>query len=230
MPIVRVGLLDSGVGAEVLPHVVRARRFVPGDKGGVADAPLAADRVGHGTVVTRTLLGHVGGAAVEFVVAQAFSESMQVPPGIVAAGLTWLAAQDVALVCLSFGLRVDHRGLARGTGAALRCGITVVAAAPARGEPVYPAAYPGVIAVCGDARCGPDDISELGGTPADYGACPRPSGGLLGRAVGGASCAAAHVAGLLVAFLSGRDTDGGASAREYLSRAARYRGRERCHR
>ena len=227
MPIVRVGLLDSGVGAELLPHVIHARRFIAGDQGRVADAPLAADRVGHGTVVARTLLGHVGHASVEFVVAQAFGESMQVAAEVVAAGLAWLVTQDVALVCLSFGVRVDEPGLAAGTDTALSRGIVLVAAAPARGGPVYPAAYPGVIAVCGDARCGPDDVSELGGEPADYGACPRPAGGRLGRALGGASCAAAHVAGLLAGFFSGRAPGDASSAREYLCRAARYRGRER---
>jgi hypothetical protein len=226
MPIVRVGILDSGVGAAVLPYVVRARRFEAEGDGRVVAASLTADRVGHGTVVARTLLAHTESQSVQIVVAQTFSESMRAAPEVVAAGLAWLAAEDVGLVCLSVGLRSGHRGLQLAAEAALGSGATVVAAAPARGGPVYPAAYPGVIAVCGDARCGPHEVSELGGAPADYGACPRPHGDAFGRSVGGASCAAAHVAGLLAGFLCRSRAGESGGAREYLSHTARYRGRE----
>ena len=47
-------------------------------------------------------------------------------------------------------------------------GAVLVAAHPARGAPCFPAAYPGVIAATGDARCGWQELSQLG--PALFGA------------------------------------------------------------
>jgi hypothetical protein len=97
--------------------------------------------------------------------------------------------------------------------------LILIASTPARGAPVYPAAYPGVLRVTGDARCGPAEVSALGGVPADYGACVRDVDGTPG----GASLAAAHVTGLLAAGLAAAATD----AAVVLGRAVRFRARER---
>ena len=101
---------------------------------------------------------------------------------------------------------------------ALAAGLILIASTPARGAPVYPAAYPGVLRVTGDARCGPGELSALG-VPADYGACVRDVDG----SPGGASLAAAHVTGLLAAGLEVAGSDAAA----VLGRAVRFRGRER---
>jgi hypothetical protein len=103
--------------------------------------------------------------------------------------------------------------------------VLLVAASPARGPAVFPAAYPGVLRVCGDARCGPGDVSGLGGEPADFGACPR----AVGVAVAGASAAAAHVSGIVAAWLASRGVAAatGEETRAHLAEVARFRGRER---
>jgi hypothetical protein len=82
-------------------------------------------------------------------------------------------------------------------------GLVLIAATPARGAPVCPAAYPGVLRVTGD----------------DYGACPH---GLADTPVG-ASLAAAHVTGLLAKGLGTVDTN----VILTLGRAVCFRGRER---
>ena len=99
--------------------------------------------------------------------------------------------------------------------------MVLVAAAPARGGPVYPAGYPGVLRVCGDARCGPGEWSHLATAQADFGACPD---GPDGRP-GGASLAAARFSALLAgALVTEQDADMAVSA---LIRRAAYHGPER---
>ncbi|MFR0692982.1 hypothetical protein ACLUTX_26560 [Enterobacterales bacterium AE_CKDN230030158-1A_HGKHYDSX7] len=72
----------------------------------------------------------------------------------------------------------------------------VCASSPARGEPVFPASYPGVIRVTGDARCAEGEWSWLDSPQADFGAAVT-VGGRSGASLG---CAAfsGHLAALLV--------------------------------
>lgn len=210
---VRVGLLDSGLGPE---HRPLAAVFVPGD--GRALKAARPDRTGHGTDMARIVLGFVPQA--ELLLAQVFETHLTSTPDRVAAGLDWCVEReaDVALMCL--GLRRDTEMLRTACERALAAGLDLVAAAPPRGRAVFPASYPGVISVCGDARCGNGEISALGGTPADFGACHvfTPSGRR------GASCAAAAVCGLVAAW---RARGGTGDAAEYLRSIARFAGRER---
>ncbi len=205
---IRVGLLDSGVGAALGGRIVAAARFTGRE--------LGPDPVGHGTALARIILHHAPEAAL--LDARAFGPDLRASPAEVTVALGWLIAINVRLVNLSIGLRDDREVLREAVAAALAQGIILVAATPARGGAVFPAAYPGVLRVTGDARCGPGEVSRLGGTPADYGACPH----ALDGAPGGASFATAHVTGLLARALAAGET----APRAVLDRLARYHSRE----
>ena len=206
---ITVGLLDSGVAAALSDRIAGCRCFV--------DAPPAAGPRGHGSAIARIILHHAPGA--RLLVADVFGARDRTTPDAVAAGLDWLRAEKARIVNLSFGLREDRAMLRAAIEAALAAAMVLLAATPARGARVYPAGYPGVIRVTGDARCAASEISALGGRPADFGACPR---GLEGEA-GGASFAVGHVTGLLAARLA----DGRVDPMSELARLARFHGRER---
>lgn len=140
-----------------------------------------------------------------------------------AATLAWAldAAAGAALVHCSLGLARPDPEVGRAIDALLGAGRVVVAAAPARGGPVWPAAQPGVVSVQGDARCGPGQWSLLDLPGAIFGACPRSAGE---PALAGASVAAAHLTGLLARRLAGSSP---AAALEALRAGACFVGRER---
>ena len=209
---IRVGLVDTGIAPALARSVLAAKAFTR--------APLAEDGHGHGTAVARIVLHHAPQA--RLLSAQAFGPGARTEATAVADALRWLIAERARLVNLSLGLPHDRDILRAAVVEALACGLILIASTPARGAAVYPAAYPGVLRVTGDARCAPGEISALGGAPADYGACPRQ----LDGTPGGASLAAAHVTGLLARGLERADADAGA----VLGRAVRFHGRERRHR
>ncbi|HSA79613.1 MAG TPA: S8 family serine peptidase [Geminicoccaceae bacterium] len=206
---IRVGLVDNGIAPALAGSVAAARAF--------AGAALIEDARGHGTTVAGIVLNYAPGA--RLLNAQAFGSGARTNAAAVADALRWLIAERARLVNLSLGLPHDREVLRAAVADALAAGLILVAATPARGPPVYPAAYQGVLRVTGDARCAPGELSALGGVPADYGACPRD----LDQTPGGASLAAAHVTGLLARGLKTAGTDPVA----LLSRAVRYHGRER---
>jgi subtilisin family serine protease len=206
---IRVGLIDTRIAPSLAGSIAAAKDFVA--------VPRAGDAFSHGTTVAKIILHHAPGA--RLLCAQAFGPGNRAEPAAVAAALRWLIAEHARLVNLSLGLPHDRDVLRAAVAEALAAGLILIASTPARGAPVYPAAYPGVLRVTGDARCAPDEISALGGEPADYGACPRD---LEGTAVG-ASLAAAHLTGLLARGLDA----GEQNAAAILGRAARFHGRER---
>lgn len=216
---VRVGLIDSGVSGAAAQAVVAARRFVLSAED-VQEQPPLDDTFGHGSTLAGLIL-HAA-PAVQLVSAQVFAQGVTTPAAV-AAGLRWTLAQGVQLVNLSLGLRHDRTVLRAACAEAQAQGVLLIAAAPARGGPVYPAAYPGVLRASGDARCQPGEFSWLATAQVDIGACPRglddsPTGG-------GASCAAARVTGLLAAYLAA----GGCWSElpDWLEQHARYHGPER---
>ena len=124
---------------------------------------------------------------------------------------------------MSFGLREDRPSLRMACERALEQGVILVAAAPARGEPVFPAAYAGVIRATGDARCAPGELSFLNTSQADFGGHVR--AGATG--VAGASVGCAQVAARAAAFLSAHPGGSAAQLRTWLAEQASYRGPER---
>ncbi|MEZ5932104.1 MAG: S8 family serine peptidase [Alphaproteobacteria bacterium] len=207
---IRVGLLDSGVGldAEAAGRVAATRSFT-------GETPLP-DRRSHGTRLAMIILHHAPEA--ELVDAQVFGARMTASPEQVAAALDWLTVQSVDIVNLSFGLRQDRPVLRAAVERTLGAGVRVIAALPARGGPVYPGAYPGVVGVTGDARCVLGEISDLGGRPATFGASPA----TLEGKPGGASFATAHITGMLAKAMA--ETP---DALAQLAARAAYHGPER---
>jgi len=213
----RIGLLDGALPAGT-PGCVAARSFLAAPSSG------EPGRASHAAEVLALIRAAAPG--IEVCSAEVLAAGRPTPARAVAAGLDWLLGLEVALVNLSLGLRRDRAALAEACTRAGSAGCLLVAAAPAHGPPVYPAAYPGVIAVTGDARCAPGELSLAPSAQADFGACPRPARA-AGAAplAGGASLATARVSGVLAAWLAaGGDP---ARAREHLAARARHRTAQR---
>lgn len=209
----RVAVIDSGIavpGAAVL-----ARRAFVLDE----ERDAVPDRVGHGTAVAQALL--TAAPSAELLDAQIFLDSPVTTPAAVAAGLRWSVGQGARLAVMSFGLPAERAVLRDAVTEAIAAGVLLIAATPARGGPVWPAAFPGVIPGTGDARCAPGEVSVL---PYGFGACPRRLDDPSDRpSAGGASLAVGHLAGILAASgLTDRD-----AAIAHLHRIARWHGRER---
>ncbi len=134
--------------------------------------------VGHGSSVARTILAAAPSASI--VNAQVFHDAIAAPPAAIAAALGWVVERGARVVNLSFGVRQDREVLRLACAAARAAGAILLAAAPARGSRVFPASYPGVIRVSGDARCAPDEVSRLASAQADFGACPATIDGACG--------------------------------------------------
>jgi hypothetical protein len=207
----RIGLVDSGA-APGLP-LAAARFAADGTRGAVGD-----DLTGHGTRIARLITG--GRPELELVLAQVFDGGAPTSAAAVAAGIDWCRDEGATLVHLSLGLRADRAVLADAVRRAVAAGCLVVAATPARGAPVYPAAYPDVIRATGDARCAAEEISQLG--PTTFGGCVRPEAAAAG---GGASVGAAAVSRALARWL--RPGSGFGEAVAALAARARYDGPER---
>jgi hypothetical protein len=218
---VLVGLLDSGVAESVAPSIVVASGFRLDRRGVVVGEEPQPDRIGHGSSIARTILAAAPSA--RLAVAQVFHGSLSAPPAAVAEGLRWLVAQRARLVNMSFGLAADRAVLRSVCESASRAGVVLLAAAPARGGAVFPASYPWVLAVSGDARCAPGEVSTLGEGTARFGAHPR----MVDGTAAGASAAVAWVSGLVAAFLASVPQADAEAVARHLTEVARYRGRER---
>jgi hypothetical protein len=221
-----LGIVDSG-GASAAPD---ARRFRLTGAGAVVREPAGPDRLGHGTRVEAVVRRALPDAVIRH--AQVFDDRPVTTAAQVAAAVDWLSGSGARVLCLSLGLAADRSVLRDACAAAQAAGAILVAAAPARGAPCYPAALPGVIAATGDARCGFDQISALGAdAPAAFGAwcgSPEQGGDLSGdRRSGGASLGCARIAAHVLALL---DADPGAGAPQIvaaLTARAAHRGPER---
>ena len=221
-----VGLLDTGVAAELDARVVASRRFRLDPAREVEGLAGGGDALGHGTALARVIVA--GAPQARLLDARIFEGTMATSAAVAAAGLDWLVAEGADLVNMSFGLHEDRAVLRQACARAAAGGAILLGAAPARGAPVYPGAYADVIRVSGDARCGPDEVSVLGGGQADFGAHPRPSQGFEGEGPGGgASFAVPHLCAILAAFLGRHRQAGHAAARHHLEAIARYHGPER---
>jgi hypothetical protein len=218
---VLVGLVDSGVAADLRARVAVQRAFALGRGDAVERRAATEDAIGHGSSIARTILAAARSASI--VNAQVFHDSITAPPAVIAAALGWVVEQGARVVNSSFGLRQDREVLREACEAARAAGAILLAASPARGPAVFPAAYPGVIRVCGDARCSANEVSWLASPQADYGARPA----TIDDRVRGASAATAWLSGKIAAFLAERPDADAASVARFLGSIARYRGPER---
>jgi hypothetical protein len=175
------------------------------------DSPAAT----HAAALAAAVLAQAPGVAIDNLVV--FDGRLATDAATVAQALE--AARGAALVLCAFGLPRDDPSIRLAVAACLNGGALVVASAPARGPDPYPAALPGVLAVQGDARCGPGQWSAL--APGRFGACPQ-----AGAEVRGASAAAGHCAGHLAQLILGGASGAGAAVAA-LEAGAAFRGPER---
>jgi hypothetical protein len=235
---IRVGLVDSGAASGQRQVVEAAAAFVV-DGGRLTFAEATPDILGHGSAVL-AIVRHLAPAA-RFRVAQVFRERLTATAAQVAAAIDWLVEGGVDLINLSLGLREDRPALREACRRAVAAGVVLCAAAPARGAPVFPAAYDGVWRMTGDARCARAQIACLMTRYADFGAHVRPlpaepDANLepAPRAGGGASMGCAHMSGHLAAALARGDAPGRRDPTQLrgwlqrqLQRQAVYHGPER---
>ncbi|GGO79246.1 hypothetical protein GCM10011348_13060 [Marinobacterium nitratireducens] len=219
---VRIGIVDSGCRADQLPWADDQAAFVI-EEGQLWQGEAAADALGHGSAIADIIRAQAPDA--RLVVAQVFGERFSTTTAQVAAAIDWLVEQQVAVINLSLGLRQDRPQLRDACERALKAGVLLCAASPARGDPVYPSAYPGVFRMTGDARCDRDEVSHLETEFADFGGHVRPLDGRLGAS--GASMGCAHLSGLLARYLTEGGRPGVGNARQWLIDRAAYRGPER---
>lgn len=215
---VRIGLVDSGLSPDLAGRAYAEAAFLRKSTGEIDQLPAESDRIGHGSQVARIVAGMEPEAG--FANAQVFVDPHLVDADLVATGIDWCIGQGVRVINLSLGLTADRSSLRSACGRAVLAGITVVASCPARGATPFPAAYPGVLAVCGDARCDPDQWSLVDGLRL-VGTFPHAQAG------GGASFAAATVSGLAAAFFSSRPGAARGDFLDHLRAGAAFAGRER---
>lgn len=219
-PQLLVGLADTGVNGAVF----MARRHWLAEDGTVADGPPTSDAMGHGTALADLIRERVPGCGL--LSAQVFDRRGIATPLAVAQGIRWLAEAGARIVNMSFGLRDDRPALAAACAEALAAGVLLVASAPAMGGAIFPASYPGVLKVTGDARCGADDLALLDGIRADFGASPRLP---TGRMIAGASVATARVTAMLAAILGREPGLANGDVLQRLRASARYPGPQTEH-
>jgi hypothetical protein len=229
----RVGLIDScggeleGLEAAPLKNaswVADAAAFAAND-GRIECRETVADPTGHGSRIAELL---ISGRSVELLLGQVFTTIGPTSGAAVAAAIDWAVARRVGLIHLSLGLTGDRAVLCSAVQRAIDAGCIIVAATPARGASVYPAAYPGVIRATGDARCAPHEVSAL--RPWFFGGCPRLEIANLaanrradGRESGGASIGAAWITRAIVQ----EPALAASAAVAALTARANYRGPER---
>jgi len=215
-----VGIVDSGAGP--YQQVAGAAAFVFRENQLWLE-PARPDALGHGSRVIEIIQALA--PDVDIVSAQVFLERYTTTAAQVASAMDWLLDQGVRVINLSLGLRQDRPVLRQACERALAKGVLVCAASPARGEPVYPSAYPGVFRMTGDARCERHDISCLNTAFADFGACVRPVDGQVGPA--GASLGCAHLSAHLARYLATENNPCPESARHWLEGQSVFYGPER---
>lgn len=212
----RIGVVDSGTPPE---RIAEARRFQLAAVG-VSEQPAREDALGHGSAVVELIASGAGDVPIH--VAQVFDERGITTALQVAAGIEWLVKTGVRLINLSLGLREDRTALRAACEAAQKAGVLICASTPAQGAAVYPAAYPGVVRITGDARCQRDEWSWLDSPQADFGACVRARESPLS----GASFGCAALTGLIAGFLRDQPHATNPLVMAWLLHNAHYRGRE----
>lgn len=219
--ILRVGVVDSGFSAHQQGWVEQSAAFVLEDDS-LWQAEAMPDQLGHGSQII-DLIHHYAPQA-RLLVAQVFHGRFTTTAAQVAAAIDWLVAEKVQLISLSLGLRQDRAVLAEAVQRARDAGVILSASSPARGEPVYPSAYPGVFRMTGDARCEDrEQWSCLETRYADFGGHVRS----LNGPQAGASLGTAAMSGLLCRELVKQPGAGADQLYQALKTGACFYGAER---
>lgn len=218
---VKVAIIDSGIGPGLDAEVGARVAMCLAEDGQVqCSAGDRTDSIGHGTAVASLILARASRCSL--LSAQVFYAARPTAARVIAAAIEWCVAEGARVVNLSLGLRDDRRVLRDSCLAAISRDVLLVASHPARGATTYPAAYPGVLAVTGDIRCGDEDCSSIAQDRL-FGASPLPPDGFPG---GGASYAAARMAGLAAAFFDAYPAATAVDFRNHLQAIVSFHGRE----
>ncbi|HJV28236.1 MAG TPA: S8 family serine peptidase [Aromatoleum sp.] len=220
---VMVGIVDGGFESVPATALHDVARFVADGEGSMRRESPSGRTLPHGEAVAALVLAAEPGA--RLIDARIASPGHPPTPRIVAAAIDWCVSEGARVINLSLGLLEDRAVLRDACEHAISRGVVLVAAAPARGSPVFPAAYPGVQSVSGDARCASGQWSLLKGETAGgalYGCCPAGPD----EARGGASMASARFTGIVARLLAQFPCAGGNGLAEYLAACANWRGRE----
>ena len=219
---IRVGIVDSGFRVDQQDWVEDGAAFILHDGALWMDEP-SEDPINHGSRLLDIIHHHAPEAL--FYAAQVFNQRNTTTAAQVAAAIDWLVSQQVRVINLSLGLRDDRPVLKEAVNKALSAGVILCASSPARGEPVYPSAYDGVIRMTGDARCALDEISWLNTQYADFG------GHVLGfdqqQKTAGASLGCAHMTGHITRLLQALPGASSETVIKALQQQASYKGPER---
>lgn len=188
---VRVGIIDGFVNANTINplNILLQKEFIE-SRSGTFDCELPS----HADQVAGLILESA--PAAKLVMCSIFGRQSFASVSTVVEALRWLADLNLDLINLSFGTNLYSKELEDVCVWLSSYGTLLICSSPARGKVVYPAAFDCCIAVSGDARCSPGQISFLGTELADFGTHPfvemnNPKAG------GGASFATARLSGLV---------------------------------
>ncbi|WP_036566233.1 subtilisin-like serine protease QhpE [Oceanospirillum beijerinckii] len=193
---IKVGVVDSGFSAHQQEWIVDSAAFVMQDNS-LWMAEAEPDQLGHGSHIIDTIRQVAPDTC--FYLAQVFQVRFTTSTGQVSAAIDWLIEQEVDVINMSLGLRQDRDSLRDTIQAALNAGIVICASSPAKGDPVYPAAYPGVFRMTGDARCAAEEWSYLETEYADFGGHVKSADGQQAGASMGTARLSGHICNLLLA-------------------------------
>lgn len=216
---VKVGIVDSGFAPHQATFIKASAAFMLHDDA-LWQCDCDKDRLLHGSRIVDVV--HRVSPHSEIFVAQVFRDRFVTTAVQVAAAIDWLCEQNVQVINLSLGLRTDRPVLQQSVARAVEAGVLLCASSPAKGDAVYPSAYPGVLRTTGDARCAPDEWSLLATQYADFGAHVRS----LDDHIAGASMGTAYMSGHIARFLSDHPGAGRAALGHYLKQSACYFGAE----
>lgn len=222
---IRVGIIDSGYSHYETDLIQESAAFVI-EEDALWQADATPDQLGHGSHILDSV--HQIAPDTQFLVAQVFQQSFATRTSQVVAAIDWLTEQGAEVINMSLGLRRNSPALETSIHNALRRGVVIAASSPAKGEPVYPAAYPGVFRMTGDARCRREQWSWLETEYADFGGYVRSADEQQAGASMGTARMTGHICNILQADKAshGRRTLSLYQLREELKFGSCFQGRE----
>lgn len=184
----QIALIDGPVQKD--HSVIRTQHFLDDRLDFASETPAQK----HAAAVVSAILSNAPAVEIDNYVI--FSSDLSTNNQTTNAALSAALNSDASIIHCSFGMHQSNPEMSSIVKNIISSGKTLVASAPARGGPVFPAGYPGVISVQGDARCKATQWSLLDLPTAMFGACP----GTGSNGVGGASIAAAFFSGFVAKY------------------------------